>query len=347
MRYFKKQQLYFSALILGALILFGFYHFANTNQSILPPNFQQPVIEGLESAGLYDPSQDTLSFEPITLGQTDALTFKIKIEDRLYFVKIFDPNIAGYINETAISMTKYADTHNIGPKFYYAPEDRSFMITEFFLGRPLTGEEARNPEMIKKIAKALRVIHDYPVSRHDVTYITFLDKIINSMNQTFGKKDGLKKRFKNSYQTASKIYTLISYHSPLALTHNDFHNDNVFYDGKRLAIFDWDDSGVDSPYLDIGRFFTHNALTRQEKETFFEAYSGKEQINNGLALSLLAEKNYTFHQALKFYRLYVNTQESTLKEKALKYLDKFEMSMKSSQLQEAIKILEGQGCISP
>ncbi len=325
--------------IIGFLILMSVIFYPFSHNTPLNEQFEKPVLEGLIISNLYNPSKDSLSFEMISGGRTDALTYKILVNDQPYFLKIFDPKSDSHINQTSIKLTQYADEHRIGPKFYYAPEDKSFMITEFFKGHPLTLEEAHDSELIIKVAKALKIIHTYPTK--DIQYSIYLNKIKNRINELIKKSAEFEPAFNAAYRDAAKLSYLVNLRSPLSLTHGDFHNGNFFYDGEnRIAIFDWDDAGILNPYIDIALFFKENNYSTTQKIFFLEAYFEHPPSKKELAIMTLSEQIILYYRAIKKYQTYLHSNNERKKEEALRLLNQFNKNLKSEKIQKAINKID-------
>jgi thiamine kinase-like enzyme len=48
---------------------------------------------------------------------------------------------------------------------------------------------------------------------------------------------------------------------PLSYIHGDFNPHNILVDSKKLAVFDWEESSIDLPFIDIFHYFTVSSFS--------------------------------------------------------------------------------------
>jgi thiamine kinase-like enzyme len=159
----------------------------------------------------------------------------------------------------------------ISPRiFYTAP---GVMISRLLPGRSLTTEEVRLPENFYRIVALIQRCHTGmapyltgPLLAHWVfhlnrSYAAALEQsrspLVPELPRLQALNDALERR-------VGKI--------DLAFTHNDLVAANIFDDGVRLWLLDWDFAGFNAPLFDLANVSANNNFFPSEDAALLETY---------------------------------------------------------------------------
>lgn len=160
---------------------------------------------------------------------------------------------------------------SISPRiFYTAP---GVMISRLLPGRSLTTDEVRLPENFYRIVALIQRCHsgmapylEGPLLAHWVfhlnrSYAAALEQtrspLLAELPRLQALNDALERR-------VGKIN--------LAFTHNDLIAGNIFDDGARLWLLDWDFAGFNAPLFDLANFSANNNFFPTEDAALLESY---------------------------------------------------------------------------
>jgi thiamine kinase-like enzyme len=153
----------------------------------------------------------------------------------------------------------------ISPKiFYTAP---GVMVSRLLPGRSLKADEVRHPENLLRIAALMRRCHTAMATFLQGPLLAFWVFHINRSYAMGLRKSGSRLDEDLSWlmevndkleQRAGKV--------EIAFCHNDLLAANVFDDGARLWLLDWDYAGFNAPLFDLANLSSNNG--------FFPYYEG-------------------------------------------------------------------------
>lgn len=174
-------------------------------------------------------------------------------------------------NEQAAA--KAAARAGISPKiFFTAP---GVMVSRLLPGRSLTAEEVRNPENLLRISALLRRCH--------VSMFGFLQGPLMAFWVFHINRNYAAALAKSDSRIADRLPRLMEINEMLesrvgrvevTFSHNDLLAANIFDDGARLWLLDWDYAGFNSPLFDLANLSSNNGLTPDEDDQLLNAYWG-------------------------------------------------------------------------
>jgi thiamine kinase-like enzyme len=174
-------------------------------------------------------------------------------------------------NEQAAA--KAAARAGISPKiFFTAP---GVMVSRLLPGRSLTAEEVQHPENLLRIAALLRRCHTSMSSFLQGPLLAFWVFHTNrsyaqALNKTQSRiVDTLPRLMEINDMLESRVGRV-----EITFSHNDLLAANVFDDGARLWLLDWDYAGFNSPLFDLANLSANNKLSPQADDTLLNAYWG-------------------------------------------------------------------------
>lgn len=161
----------------------------------------------------------------------------------------------------------------ISPKIHFTAP--GVLVSRLLPGRTLTPEEIRRPENRSRIIALLKTCHGgmaehlrgpllafwvFHINRSYISDLTESGSRIAEHLQELGALNAWLE------QTVGTVQ--------LAFAHNDLLAGNIFDDGARLWLLDWDYAGFNTPLFDLANLSSNNGFTRQDDEALLTDYYG-------------------------------------------------------------------------
>jgi len=162
----------------------------------------------------------------------------------------------------------------ISPKIHFTAP--GVLVSRLLPGRTLTPEEIRRPENRSRIIALLKTCHGgmaehlrgpllafwvFHINRSYISDLTESGSRIAEHLQELGALNAWLE------QTVGTVQ--------LAFAHNDLLAGNIFDDGARLWLLDWDYAGFNTPLFDLANLSSNNGFTRQDDEALLTDYYGE------------------------------------------------------------------------
>ena len=140
----------------------------------------------------------------------------------------------------------------LAPRIVHIDESRRAVLSEFIVDRSfpaLFGTPATRERAIELLGRTLRRVHDLPLpaGASRTSPREFLATTWAAVDGTIA----LPSFVVDAVQRALSDESRVAEHA-LVFSHNDVNPSNLVYDGERLLVLDWDTSGANEPYYDLG-----------------------------------------------------------------------------------------------
>lgn len=219
--------------------------------------------------GRVDPA--SILLEPIG-GMTNR-NYKVTIDSQSYVVRIPGEGTEEYVDRAADKQAAQLTSDlNVGAELLYYDTSRGTQITRFIEGVVTMSREVfQDPGANRRAAKAFRKLHTCGqpfVNRFD-------EKIVAAgYLEMLGKKGAtLPEGYEKVQQEANIIREALAItEENLAPCHNDPAPENLVDRGDRVFILDWEFSGNNDPFWDLGDLSVETGFTEEQDYIFLEAY---------------------------------------------------------------------------
>ena len=194
-----------------------------------------------------------------------------------------DTNLLGIDRTVELAATEAAAALGIGPEVVFFVEPEGWLVTRFVEGEIPSLERMREPEMLRRVAAALRTYHDGPVIPG--TFDSF--RVVETYRRTAEERGG---QTPDAYEWAHEIAGRIERRRAADVAvpcHNDLLNANFLDDGERLRIVDWEYAGMGDRFFDLANFSVNHELDATQSEMLLEAYVGDVRPADVEALELM------------------------------------------------------------
>ncbi len=180
------------------------------------------------------------------------------------------------VREHACSVA--AAAAGVAPSVLAFFEDVGVIVTRFIGGRAVAEDGMQRPEMLRRVAQALRCYHG--ATGFPGTFWPF--QVVRDYTSFSAPRGAsLPERFDWMVAQADRLEAALG--GPAAVgaavaprpCHNDLLLANFLDDGERLWIIDWEYAAMGDPFFDLGNFAVHHQLTDDAEHALLDAYCGR------------------------------------------------------------------------
>ena len=158
------------------------------------------------------------------------------------------------------------------------------MVTRFVTGKGITPEAAAEPEMLGRIARAIRRYHEGPA----------FPGSFSAFETVRGYHELARARGVRFPETAPRALAILGEieralvpPAEIVPCHNDLLAANFIDDGAAIRILDWEYAGMGDPYFDLGNFAANQKLSPAAAEELLRRYLGKPRRQDLARLQLM------------------------------------------------------------
>ena len=192
-------------------------------------------------------------------------------------------NLLGIDRSVELAATEAAASAGIGPDVVAFVEPEGWLVTRFIEGEIPPVERMREPDLLLRVATALRAFHDGPAIPG--TFNSF--RVVESYRDTALEHGGrVPDAFAWAHEIAARIEARRAANAS-APCHNDLLNANFLDDGERLRIVDWEYAGMGDRFFDLANFSINHELDDDASATLLRAYFGERSDEDTAALALM------------------------------------------------------------
>jgi thiamine kinase-like enzyme len=223
-------------------------------------------------------------FEVLGGGITNH-NLKVEVDGERFVLRVAgkDTNLLGIDRVVEVTATEAAAALGIGPEVVEFVEPEGWLVTRFIEGGTPSVERMRQPDMLERVAAALRAYHDGP--EIPGTFDSF--RVVEVYRRTALDRGGaVPETYEWAHEIAGRIEAKRSAETPVPC-HNDLLNANFLDDGERLRIVDWEYAGMGDRFFDLANFSINHELDAAQSETLLEAYFGDTRSQDLEALELM------------------------------------------------------------
>jgi thiamine kinase-like enzyme len=194
-----------------------------------------------------------------------------------------DTDLLGIDRHTELAATRAAASVGIGPEVVDFVEPEGWLVTAFVEGSIPSPETLREPEQLRRVARALRAFHRAPAipGRFDAL------AVVEAYRDTaLARGATLPAAFAEAHDLALRIAERRAGQEPRPC-HNDLLNANFIDDGERLVIVDWEYAGMGDPFFDLANFSINHELDPDGRAVLLASYLGDAHAESLAALDLM------------------------------------------------------------
>jgi thiamine kinase-like enzyme len=223
-------------------------------------------------------------FEVLGGGITNH-NLKVEVDGERLVLRVAgkDTNLLGIDRVVEVAATEAAAAVGIGPEVVEFVEPEGWLVTRFIEGEIPSVERMRQPDVLARVAAALRAYHDVPGIPG--TFDSF--RVVEVYRSTALDRGGeVPETYEWAHDIAGRIEAKRSAEEPVPC-HNDLLTANFLDDGERLRIVDWEYAGMGDRFFDLANFSVNHELDAAQSEALLGAYFGEARQADIDALELM------------------------------------------------------------
>lgn len=209
-----------------------------------------PVIEEIVST-IVDWKGKSVSIQPLSGGLTNT-NYKVKVDEEPFFIRVpgASTELLAIDRNNEYFNSKAAAEAGVGPKVLYYLADYQAMVLEFIEGRTMSKEALNAPGMPARMAQSIKKLHAGPRFLTDFNMFRLTEYYLKiCRDRAIPVPDGYLERM----PTVMQIEKAMSVHPlPAVPCNNDLLAENYMDDGKSLRLIDYEYSGNNDPYFELG-----------------------------------------------------------------------------------------------
>jgi thiamine kinase-like enzyme len=213
--------------------------------------------------------------EPVPGGLTNR-NYKVTTADGIYVLRHSTPSSADELavdRRAEYENSVRAAAAGVGaPVIEFLPDD-GVLVIGFLEGETLSDEHLQRPGMLPRVAHACRQLHAGPtfVNRFDMFELQ-PDYLARVQRRGFRLPAG----YHDHVATVGRIRDALAVRpEPLRPCHNDLLAANFIDDGRTVSIIDYEYSGNNDPYFELGNIWSECHLTLEQLQELVETYDGR------------------------------------------------------------------------
>ena len=181
----------------------------------------------------------------------------------------------GVMRFNELSAARAAHAAGISPEVVFATE--GMLVSRFVDGRTLAPEDVRDPSRLGAIVSLLHRCHE-EVPRHmrGPSLVFWVFQVVRNYLGSVGDP-GRNPLGLDLAELERRSAWLEQRVGPVNIVfgHNDLLAANLFDDGRRLWLIDWDYAGFNSPLFDLANLSSNNAFSPEQDTALLRAYFGE------------------------------------------------------------------------
>ncbi|HEU0335251.1 MAG TPA: phosphotransferase [Gaiellaceae bacterium] len=194
-----------------------------------------------------------------------------------------DTDLLGIDRRTELEATRAAGAVGVGPEVVEFVEPEAWLVTRFIPGEIPSLEQMREPERLRRVARALRAVHAAPPIPG--RFVSF--RVVDDYRTTAYERGAhVPPAYAWARQLAKRIEQLRRA-APERPCHNDLLNANFIDDGARIRIVDWEYAGMGDVFFDLANFAINHELGPEARAELLAAYFGESRPEHARALELM------------------------------------------------------------
>ncbi len=220
---------------------------------------------------------------PLSGGITNH-NFKIEVNGQAFVLRMggAETGLLGIDREVEHQASLRAAEVGLGPEVVAFLPGEGWLVTRFIDGRPIPLEEMRRTETIRRVARALRKLHDAaPIpGRFDAHAV-----VEEYRREAAAHGAEVPAGYAAAHAMSERI-RLARGPQPIVPCHNDLLNANFLDDGE-IRIVDWEYAGMGDRFFDLANLSVNHEFGAREDEVLLSEYFGETTSTAIEALAMM------------------------------------------------------------
>ena len=210
--------------------------------------------------------------------------FKVAVDGEVFVLRLggAKTDLLGIDRAVEYAAGKRAFEVGVGPEVIAFVREEGWLVARFIDGQPVPPEEIRRPDVLQRVASALRAFHSAPA----IPGCFDAHSVVEEYRRE-AEAHGV--RIPSTYKDAREVSERIRAArgpQPSVPCHNDLLNANFLDDGS-IRIVDWEYAGMGDRFFDLANFSVNHEFSIEEDRRLLHAYFGVELETDLASLRLM------------------------------------------------------------
>jgi len=220
---------------------------------------------------------------PLSGGITNH-NFKIEVNGQAFVLRMggAETRLLGIDRAVEHQASLRAAEVGLGPEVAAFFRDEGWLVTRFIDGSPIPLEDMRKPQTIRRVAAALRKLHDAaPIpGRFDAHAV-----VEEYRREAEAHGVEIPEAYGAAHAKSERIRVARG-PQPLVPCHNDLLNANFLDDGE-IRIVDWEYAGMGDRFFDLANLSVNHEFGAGEDDVLLTAYFGESTTGGVESLAMM------------------------------------------------------------
>jgi thiamine kinase-like enzyme len=225
-------------------------------------------------------------------GGLTNMNYKVETEDNMYVMRVSDSksSLLGINRDNERINTARAHEAGVGAALIDSLPEETVLVISWINARTLRSSELDNqPELLKRIAASLRMLHSGPSFQGSFHFPTIRR---NYLKTVLEKNYFVPEKYMKVEPFIFELENIIaSDPEKLVPCNNDLLAENFMDDGEKIWIIDYEYSGQNEASFEIGNFISESFLSDEHLTILCDAYWQEhlpKKIARAIAWSMIA-----------------------------------------------------------
>jgi thiamine kinase-like enzyme len=211
--------------------------------------------------------------------------FKVDAPGGPYVLRVAgrDTELLGIDRTVEYEAALAAAAVGVGPEVVELVEPEGYLVTRYVEGEIVPLERMRDPDVIVRVAHALRAVHRGPSLPARFNSFRVVE---DYRSVAFAHGAEVPPGYAWARQVARRIERARGAFAERPC-HNDLLNANFIDDGTRIRIVDWEYAGMGDVFFDFANYSVNNELGPDDRRALLEAYYGTARPEDERVLELM------------------------------------------------------------
>lgn len=236
--------------------------------------FRDEVTRALRRLPAFRDVEDVTA-TPLGGGLTNR-NYRVEVGGETFVLRVSGAGVEGLLIDRPREMAavRAAAAAGVAPEVVDHLPDYSVVLTRFAHGRPVTADEARRPDALAWVARALRAYHDHPVPAGLGPFCPY-HTARHYYRLAVAKGVPVPPELGPAVELADRLEAAAGPAVDPRLCHNDLLLGNFIAVGDGVRVLDWEYAGLGDPMFDLGNFAAHAQLDEAGERALLLAYRGE------------------------------------------------------------------------
>jgi thiamine kinase-like enzyme len=211
---------------------------------------------------------------------------KVEVDGEAFVLRVAGKGteLLGIDRRVELEAAESAAALGIAPAVTAFVEPEGWLVTRFVEGENPPLARMREPDLLARVARALRAFHDGAAIPG--TFDSF--RVVEDYRRIALERGGeIPADFTWAHEIAGRIEQRRRGAGAPVPCHNDLLNANFLDDGEHLRIVDWEYAGMGDRFFDLANFSINHGLDAGASATLLAAYFGEVRREDERALDLM------------------------------------------------------------